>query len=197
LVKVATGLDGWAGRTLPVSLNGAKVTIGGKDAPLLYVSGSQINAQVPVDVPAGAATVVVNNGVGPSTSFTVTVAPAAPAIFFSPVAAVLKNSNFSLVSSTNPATPGEVILVYATGLGLTTPAITTGGLVPGTTIANTSTVTASVGGRPAAVAYSIASPGFAGLYQVAITVPSGVSGSVPVVLTQGAVQSNSVNINVQ
>jgi uncharacterized protein (TIGR03437 family) len=44
---------------------------------------------------------------------------------------------------------------------------------------------------------SVASPGFAGLYQVAITIPGGVSGTVPVVLSQGSTKSNSVNIPVQ
>lgn len=201
LVKVATDLSGWAGRTLPVSLNGTKVTIGGKDAPLLYVSPNQINAQVPVDLAPGPHPVVVHNGVGPSAAFTLTVAAVAPAVFTNPAnvqeAAVLKNSNFSVVSASNPAAVGDVILVYATGLGQTTPAITTGGIVPATTIANTSTVTATIGGQPANVIYSIASPGYAGMYQVAITVPAGVSGSVPVVLTQNGVRSAAPNLQVR
>jgi uncharacterized protein (TIGR03437 family) len=82
-------------------------------------------------------------------------------------------------------------------MGQTTPALTTGGLVGATTIANTSTVTATIGGKDATVVASVASPGFAGLYQVAITVPSGLSGSSAVVLTQNGVKSNSVNIPVQ
>jgi uncharacterized protein (TIGR03437 family) len=148
-------------------------------------------------VATGSQPVVVNNGNGGSTAFNVTVAAAAPAIFFSPVAAVLKNSDFSLVSATNPAKANDVILVYATGLGQTTPAITTGGIVASDAIDNTTTVTATIGGQPATVVYSIASPGFAGLYQVALRVPAGVTGSSPIVLTQGTVKSNSVNISVQ
>jgi uncharacterized protein (TIGR03437 family) len=197
LVKVATDLGGWEGRTLPSSLNGTSVTIGGRPAPLLYVGPGQINAQVPVDLAPGQHPVVVRSVVGPSGSFNVTVASTAPAIFFSPVAAVLKNSDFSLVSASNPARSGDVILVYATGLGQTTPAITTGGLVPSGTVANTATVTATIGGMNAPVTYSIASAGFAGLYQVAVTVPAGVSGNVPVVISQGTTRSNSVNIAVQ
>jgi uncharacterized protein (TIGR03437 family) len=197
LVKIATDLSGWAGRTLPTSLNGTSVTIGGKAAPLLYVGPGQINAQVPVDVAPGQQAVIVRSVVGPSGSFNVNVAATAPAIFFSPVAAVLKNSDFSLVTAANPARSGDVILVYATGLGQTTPPITTGGLVPADMIANTATATATIGGQDAKVIYSIASPGFAGLNQVALTVPSGVSGSVPVVITQGTTKSNAVNIAVQ
>jgi CHRD domain len=44
LVKSAATLNGWQGRVLPTSLNGASVTIGGKAAPLLYVSANQIKA---------------------------------------------------------------------------------------------------------------------------------------------------------
>jgi uncharacterized protein (TIGR03437 family) len=198
MVKTAVDLAGWAGTSIPRTLNGSSVTIGGKPAPLIYVSANQINAQVPVDVPAGPAQVVVTSPVGPSASFSVTVAATAPAIFFSPVAAVLKNVDFSLVGAGNPAKAGDVILVYCTGLGQTTPAPPTGTLVSGTATSSTNAVvTATIGGKDAAVAYAIASPGFVGLYQVAITVPTGVTGSSAIVLKQGTTTSNSVSIAVQ
>ena len=196
LVKTPVDLSGWLGKTIPSSLNGTSVTIGGKAAPLIYVSAGQINAQVPVDVPAGAQPVVVKSIVGPSASFTVTVAAAAPAIFFSPVAAVLKNADFSLVTAGNPAHAGDTILVYCTGLGQTSPALSTGALVTGTP-ATAAAVTATISGKPATVVYAIASPGFVGLYQVAVTVPAGVTGSSALVLTQGTANSNSVPISVQ
>jgi len=195
LVKTPVDLSGWAGKTIPSTLNGTGVTIGGKAAPLIYVSAGQINAQVPFDVPAGPQPVVVKSIVGPSASFTVTVAAAAPAIFFSPVAAVLKNADFSLVTAGNPAHAGDTILVYCTGLGQTSPALSTGALVTGTPA--TAAVTATIGGKPATVVYAIASPGFVGLYQVAVTVPAGVTGSSAIVLTQGTANSNSVPISVQ
>jgi len=198
LTKVSTGLDGWAGRVLPGSLNGTSVTIGGKNAAILYVGANQINAQVPSDLAPGQHPVIVKSAIGTTTAFTVTVAATAPAIFYSPVAAVLKNADFSLVSASNPAKAGDVILVYSTGLGATSASLPTGTLVPPTTTANTTVpVSATIGGKTAAVAYAIASPGFAGLYQVAITVPAGVTGSSAIVLTQGTSTSNSVAIPVQ
>jgi uncharacterized protein (TIGR03437 family) len=199
LVKTATDLSGWAGRVLPSTLNGSSVTIGGKNAAILYVGPGQINAQVPVDVPAGQQAVVVKSVIGTSASFNVTVAATAPAIFFSAAgAAVLKNADFSVVSATNPAKAGDVILVYCTGLGATSASLATGTVVPSTTTANASVpVTATIGGKPATVTYAIASPGFAGLYQVALTVPAGVTGSSPIVLTQGTVNSNAASISVQ
>ena len=195
LDKVSADLSGWAGANLPVSLNGAKVSIAGKAAPLIYVSPNQINAQVPLDVPTGMQTVTVDNGTGAGTAFSANVAAVAPAIFFAPVPAVLKNSNFSLVSATNPAHAGDVLLVYATGMGQTTPAIATGALVTG--LCNTRPVTATIGGSPAAVAYSVASPGFTGLYQIAVTVPTGVTGAVPLQIQMGPAASNTVTIPVQ
>jgi uncharacterized protein (TIGR03437 family) len=198
MVKTSVDLAGWIGRVIPNSLNGTSVTIGGKAAPLIYVSANQINAQVPVDIPPGPAQVVVTSTVGASSSFNVTVAATAPAIFYAPVAAVLKNADFSLVGAGNPAKAGDVLLVYCTGLGQTTPALSTGALVSGTgSAATNAAVTATIGGKDATVVYAIASPGFVGLYQVALTVPAGATGNSAIVLKQGNTTSNSVNIAVQ
>lgn len=197
LAKVPAGLDGWTGQQLPARLNGTRVTIGGKLAPLLYVSANQINAQVPVDVAAGVQTLVVDNGNGGGGAYSVDVAAAAPAIFFSPLAAVLKNANFSVVTAGNPARAGEALLIFCTGLGQTTPPIGTGALVSGAGLSQTAPAGVTIGGKNASVLYSAASPGFAGLYQVAFTVPAGLSGSVPLQITMGRATSNTVTIPVQ
>jgi uncharacterized protein (TIGR03437 family) len=192
--KVAMDLSGWSGVQLPAFLNGLGVTIAGHAASVLYVSPLQMNVQVPLDVPIGSQLLVVRNANGPIASFSVKVVDMAPAIFFYPLAAILKNVDFSLVTTANPAKPGDVILVYCTGMGQTTPAISTG-LPPATgVLAYTNPVTATIGGKPATVVYSIASPGFAGLNQVAITVPAGVTGNVPLLLQEGAVVSNTVTV---
>ena len=195
--KVAFDLNGWSGTQLPFYLNGLGVTIGGRPAPLLYVSPSQINAQVPADVPPGSQLLVVGNAGGPIASYTVNITEAAPAIFFSPVAAILKNVDFSLVSTANPAKAGDVVLVYCTGMGQTTPALFTGMAPAPGVLARTSAAAATIGGKAATVVYSIASPGFAGLYQVAVSVPAGVTGSVPLVLQQGSATSNTVTLIVK
>ena len=198
LAKYTSDLSGLGALTaLPTSLNGVKVTIGGKAAPLYYVGGMQINAQVPVDVATGPQPAIVTSPNGVSAPFTVMVATAAPAIYFDPVsgtAAILKNSDYSLVTTDNPAMAGDVLLVYLTGLGQTTPPLQTGNLQPGGPLNMTGPVTATIGGQNALIVYSIASPGFAGLYQVALTVPTGVTGSVPLILKAGPAQANSVNV---
>src|SRR5262249_55641629 len=117
LAKVQGSLDGWQGSTLPASFNGASVTIGGKQARIYYVSNGQIIAVVPTDVATGSQPVVVNNGAGNSAVFNVTIAATAPAIFLTDYIsqpAIIKNSDFSLVTASNPAASGDVLLVYAT-----------------------------------------------------------------------------------
>jgi uncharacterized protein (TIGR03437 family) len=122
----------------------------------------------------------------------VSVAQAAPAAFVA-----VKNSNFSIVSASNPAKAGDILVVYATGLGPTMPAQATGVLAASTPFAQTAAVTATIANQPAAVVYSIASPQSIGLYQVAVTVPAGVTGSVPLLLQQGAAESGPIAIMVQ
>ncbi|PWU01614.1 MAG: hypothetical protein C5B51_22455 [Terriglobia bacterium] len=197
LTKVATDLSGWTGNTLPFSLNGTSVDIGSKHAPLLYAGPNQINVQVPVDVLPGPQPVVVTSVVGPSASFTVNVAASAPSIFFFPVSAILKNADFSLVTAANPAHAGDVILIYATGLGQTTPPLATGAVVPAGTNPSTAPVTVTIGGQNATVISSIASPFPPGLYQVAVRVPTGLTGNVAVVIQQGTAKSNSVTMAAQ
>ena len=187
---------------LPTSMNGVTATIAGIKSPLYFVSPGQLNIQVPFEVANGSQPLIVTDSGGASSPFNVTVANAAPSIFIAfqngSVGAIIKNSDFSLVTSDNPATAGDVILIYSTGLGQTTPTSQTGSLQPPASgNRNTVDVTVSIGGQPAKVIYSIASPGFAGLYQTAVTVPAGVTGTAKVVLSVGNTASNAVNLAVK
>lgn len=198
--KVTGDLSGFQiSNQLPTALNGTQVTFNGVKAPFLFVSPGQINVQVPLETPNGSQNVVVTSTVGPSAAYKVTVADAAPTLFFDSVGGLLlKNNDYSLIRPSNPATAGDVLIIYGTGLGQTTPALLTGGLATANPFQNTVPVTVTVGGQPATVYYSIAAPGFAGLYQTAIQVPSGVTGSsVPVVLSVGKAASNAVTIAVK
>lgn len=201
LAKVTTNLDGWAGQHLPMSLNGVAVVLGGKFLPLLYVSPAQINAQAAADTPLGPQLLAVNNGNAPGNAVSVNVAAAAPNIFFYPdtgAGVVLKNADFTLVSPANPAAAGDIVLIYATGLGQTVPAVHTGMLVPDSPFSNTAPVTAVAGGQNAEVVYSIASPGFAGLYQVAVRIPGGLApGDASLTIKMGEAESNAVTLAVR
>jgi uncharacterized protein (TIGR03437 family) len=160
--------------------------------------------QVPVDSSTGAQPVAARNANGAAAAtVNVNVAATAPGVFFDSNGGIFqKNADFSLVGANNRARAGEIILVYSTGLGVTTPGLQSGQITPGpgttSRYYNTATTTVTVGGQNADVVYSIASPGFAGLYQTAFLVPAGVaSGSAPVVVRVGGAASNSVNLMVQ
>jgi uncharacterized protein (TIGR03437 family) len=204
LAAAASDLSGFYQITaLPASMNGVSVTIGGLKAPLYYVGPSQINAEVPYEVQPGNQNIVITTAAGTST-LPVTITAAAPSIpiidVTNKIGAVVKSADFSLVTASNLVKAGDTVIVYSTGLGQTTPAIQTGTLVvppSATSFNNTLPVTVTVDNKPGAIVYSIASPNFTGLYQTAVTLPSGVSGAVPLVLSIGNAMSNAVTLNVQ
>jgi uncharacterized protein (TIGR03437 family) len=177
---------------LPRTLNGTSVTIAGVAAPLLLVSPEYLVVQVP-NVAAGNQPVIVTSASGPSNTFQMPVQAVSPNIFFDTVGGiVVKHPSYALVRPDNAAAAGDILIVYSTGLGITS--ATTVGQIP-TTFAATGTTTVSVGGRAAQVIYSVNSPGYAGLYQTAFFMPAGVAaGSAAVQLNVAGVLSNTVNI---
>jgi uncharacterized protein (TIGR03437 family) len=204
LIKVQSDVVGaMPGGTLPTTMNGTEVTIGSLKAPILVATSDYIVAQVPMDMASGNQPVVVKNSNGSAPTLapvTVPVAATAPALFADGQGGLLlKNSDYSIVRSNNPARAGDIVIIYSTGLGVTTPALRTGQITPtGSTLYNTAPVTVTIGGQNARVVYSIASPGYAGLYQTAVAVPSGAgTGSVPVVVRMGDTTSNTVTTFLQ
>ena len=125
---------------LPASLNGVSVTINGKTSPLLYVGPSQINAQVPFEIGAGAFTATVSiNGVQQG-SGPMSIVNTAPGIFVDSATgrAVAANQDYSLNTPQHPAKVGTYITIYFTGQGALTPAIATGAAGPTSTLSRTS-----------------------------------------------------------
>ncbi len=119
---------------------------------------------------------MVTNNVTLCVAETITVGTA-PALFTTSqtglgAGAFLHGADFSGVGSSSPATAGEVILLYATGLGAVSPAGQTGALASASSV--TGTVTVTIGGQTAVVQYAGLAPGFAGLYQINVVVPSGI-----------------------
>ena len=91
--------------------------------------------------------------------------------------------NMSLVSQLNPAIAGETIYLDTTGLGTVnaSPGIT--GVFGTSTHIPAYPITATIGGQNAIVTYPKLLPLTAGLYQIAVTVPAGVTGDVPLVIS--------------
>lgn len=117
---------------LPLSAGGVSVSIGGRFAPLLYVSPTQINAQVPFEVPMGDFFLVVDLR-GLLSSFTaVRVNDTGPGIFRVPgtKTAIAQNEDLTLNAPNNPALAGSVITVYFTGQGAVDNPVPSGAAAP-------------------------------------------------------------------
>jgi len=191
---------------LPTKLAGVSVSMGGAPAYMEYVSPTQINVLAP-NLGAGRTSVTVTTPAGTSQPYSITSAGVQPAFFEWPdnqVVATDPNYNPMAINGTIPSTttapaqPGEIIILWGTGFGPTTPAAPVGQVTPAN-LYSINGVTVTVGGTQANVLGTALSPGSAGLYQVAITVPSTLAnGTYPIVATVGGVQSPSgVNLAVQ
>jgi uncharacterized protein (TIGR03437 family) len=187
--------------TVPLlsSLGSTSVTINGVAAPLLYVSPTQINAQVPFEISMGGADVIVTAGGVPSAPVSVRIVPAAPGLFQTAVgrAAVL-NQDSSLNTADNPSAAGSVIAAYSTGQGQVDHAPPTGSSATADPLSRALLeVGATIGGRTAEVLFSGLAPGYVGLLQVNLKVPNLPPGDYPVVFTIGGLASNSVLLSVR
>jgi uncharacterized protein (TIGR03437 family) len=197
--NLATSTTTGAAAPLPMSLAEASVTVNGKAAPILYASPSQINFQVPWETAVGNATIAVTVDGIPSSSATVPVTAAAPGIFFnSSGAAIAQNHDFSLNTPSNPAHVGSYLIAYLTGSGPVTPTIADGAATPATGLVQpTLTPTVTIGGQPATVLGAALTPGFVSLFQLNVSVPSGLAaGSYPMVVTIGGQASNSATVSI-
>lgn len=163
---------------LPKKLVGVSVTIDGQDAPLLYVSPGQINALIPFEVPAGdnrKTSVTVSTDQGTSAPYTIYVNRRAPALFTRDSSgtgmAHAFDANFRSVDGVNP---GDVIILYAAGLGPTDPPASTeaGGSASEPLSRVTDQVDVFLGDQKAEVLFAGLAPGFPGVYQLNVRIPA-------------------------
>lgn len=159
---------------LPTTLQGVTVTIDGKMAYLDYVSPGQLNVLVPADANTGTVPVTVSNSLGISPAATVTLQPILPGLFVQNnyVLAVRVSDGAIVNTATAAVKAGDVLEIYGTGFGPTTPSITPG-LVFSAADPTTNTVTVKIGGTAATVLWAGLTA--AGLYQINVTVPSGLT----------------------
>ena len=196
---------------LPLSIGGVSVSFDvpstGRSFPgtLSYVSDGQVNVQVPWEL-QGVSSVLIKVSIGDSSSSTVSVPvlDAAPAAFEYDesggrrlVAAL--DGNFGLIGSGNAARRGEIIQVYANGLGPVNNQPASGAVAPSQPLATSKAVpSVTIGGRPAEVVFSGLAPQFVGLYQVNVRVPQDApTGLQPLVISTGGVDSKAAMLPVQ
>jgi uncharacterized protein (TIGR03437 family) len=193
------------GNIVADTVDGTQVQIGGVAAPILYASPSQINAVVPFGVAGTTAQVQVLYQGQSTASTTVQVQPASPALFSmngdgGGQGAIL-NHDLSVNSQSNPASPGSLVVLYATGAGVTTPASTDGVLATQPYPTPILPVSVTIAGLPAQVIYAGAAPGLvAGVLQINVVVPADAPAETydQVVVTVGDyVSPSAVTITVQ
>ncbi len=185
----------------PPTLNGVSVLINNKPAPLYFVSPVQLNVLVPFATTGPTATIVVQNGSVNSNTVTVPVAATSPGIYSldqsgSGAGAIL-HADYSLVNAANPATGGETVLIYLTGLGTVTPAVADGTAGTGAALhTSDANVTVYVGGQQGTVVFKGQAPGFPGLYQLNVTLPllPKTSGNLPLALQTPNAYHDQVDI---
>jgi len=166
---------------LPETLGGVRVTFDGVPAPLFYVSDQQINLQVPFEVAGrtSARMLVSVEGLDPA-ELGVEVAEAAPGLFtLDGTRAAALNQDFSLNGPENPATTGTVLQLFLTGQGLLNLRVRTGELAPTMPPFPEPLlpVAVRIGELEARVLFAGLAPGFAGLTQINVEVPRGVTPS--------------------
>ena len=175
--------------TIPLSntLNNVSVTFNGVPAPLLFVSGGQINAQLPWNVlssgTTGTANVVVTRSGTASAPQNLTVGPFSPGIFAINNIAVAINPDGSIAAPagaipgipTKPAKIGDPngLVILCTGLGAVNPPAVSGAASLDALRTATTTPTVLIGGKAASVVFAGLSPQFVGVNQINVAVPAG------------------------
>jgi uncharacterized protein (TIGR03437 family) len=170
------------------------VLFNGIPGPLVYSTAGQVGAAVPYAVTGGTVQVVAQSLGTSSSPVSVALAATAPGVFTADGSgrgqAAAVNQDGTPNGAGAPAPAGSVISLFATGEGQTSPpgvdGKTTGTVMP----KPLAPVTVQIGGIPANVTYAGGAPGaIAGLMQINAVVPSGVSGTAPLIVTVGGVSS--------
>src|SRR5580658_7332912 len=198
--NLADSTQGASSFPLPRSMAGATVYVNNSSVPLLYVSATQINFQVPSNLAAGTVNMYVSRDGGQSAIFTVTVVSSSPGIFQDTSNhAVAQNAvDNSTNSDSDPVAAGAILVVYLTGQGALNNPVADGTATPDSPLSSaTGTATATIGGVSATVQFLGLTPGFTGLAQANITVPSTLgTADYPLVITVGGYVSASAEVSV-
>ena len=174
------------------TVGGTVVYVGGIAAPILYASATQVSAIVPFGLSGSSASVYLTYQGIATTTVNVPVASASPALFtldFSgsgQAAAVNEGATPSANGAAHPASAGTFVELYLTGGGTTNPSSADGAIATGPApLSQALTVTVSIGGQNATVAYSGAAPGSPnGVVQINAQVPAGLTAGQAAVLVQ-------------
>lgn len=199
LANTSTGLQNSPLRTTLEGVS-ARVTVNGttRDVIWYYVTPGQLGGILPSGTPAGTGTITVTNNGQTSAPAPISVVQSAFGALTvdgsGTGTAAVHDRNYSLLSASNSTKPGDAIVFYGTGLG---PVSGDETLAPTQVDLTSIPVTVQIGGANATVLYRGRTQ-FAGLDQINVVVPSGITFgcSVPVVIRAGSLGSNNATIPV-
>ncbi len=196
---------------LNTELAGTSVFFANATLPLIYASSGTILAAVPYNLtPNAQYDLIVSRNGSISGPVSVTVGAAQPSILeiSTSTSATVAQTLWNLLAAgtppasaapTTPLTAGESLVIYCTGLGAISQSLNAGAAAPTTPISTVNAVTVSIGGQNMPVTFAGLVPGYAGLYQVTGTVPSGIAtgSNVAVTVSVAGQTSAAVQVSVQ
>jgi uncharacterized protein (TIGR03437 family) len=162
-----------------------QVTVNGVAGRFVAGSTAQVNFIVPPSISPGTATISVRGGGLELANGQTSISAVGPGIFVLNGAepsqpGAVENQDYSVNSRSNPAAPGSVVQVFATGYGQLSGS-------PQVFFAD----------RPAQILFSGETPQYPGLWQINAVAPASTSGQVPVFIIVGNLTSNAVTISIQ
>jgi len=180
--------------SLPLQLDFTTVTFdvpsAGISVPgyVYFVSPGQVNAFVPWEL-AGQSSAQMKVSIDEGFFGNVVTIPlqsTAPGFFGGNIAAA-RDANNNVITASNPAVPGQAIVLYCNGLGPVSNQPASGAPASSTQLSATTTMpVVTIGGQTVTPIFSGLSPGSVGLYQVNVTVPASLSaGNQPITISIG------------
>ena len=196
----------FAGDRLPIRLDGVGVNINGKPAYVYYISPTQLNVLAPEDPAEGPVLVEVVNLLGRSNTVAVQKRAAAPALFalsdparryasaLFPDGTLVGRPGLLAGVTTRPAKPGDIVSLYASGLGPTDPPYLDG-MILRQSAPLKNPISVGIGGVPAPVDF--AGIVGAGLYQINLQVPDLPDGDASVSIEVPGFEPDQAYITIQ
>jgi uncharacterized protein (TIGR03437 family) len=185
--------------TLAQTLDGITAQAGAELFPLLFVSPTQINAQLPSELTPGQYNLLVRGENQPDATASFTVRRNAPGLFTNPVGstpyALAKHADGSLVTPASPAVQGETVTLLGTGLGPYSGIAPDGLAIPaGMVLPLADTATIQSGGNTITPVETVAAMGYVGITAIQLKIDSSLPSSTNAALTVtvNGFQSNQV-----
>jgi uncharacterized protein (TIGR03437 family) len=183
---------------LPTALDSVRVLFDGEAAPIVSTGPYLITVQVPYSVQGkNHVAVQLFYGVIPSNTIQLSVLESAPGIVtaLGTNEALALNQDGTRNSISNPASPGSIVLLFATGYGQTSPPGVSGQMARAPCAQPALLAAVMIDRTPTDILYAAEAPGFVGLLQINARIPDLPSApkarALPVVLNVGSQSSIS------